>query len=492
MILSKICEDFAYKAVGPAAESVDIADMIYDSRTADVSDKLFVCLKGARSDGHDYAEAVYARGCRAFLTEKELPLPSDATQIVVENSREAMAYASAAFFAHPARSLVVIGITGTKGKPTTAELVRAILEKGGIKTAYIGTTGIRIGDEYIQTKNTTPESYELHKAFRKMVEDGMAAVVMEVSSQAIFMHRVDGIRFHIGVFTNLSHDHIGGVEHPTFEHYMQCKAALFKHCRCGIFNADDPHCDVMMRQASALVVTFGMREGGTCDVNGRQLGSYRSGNALGENFSCKSKAGEHAYSLRIPGAFNIYNALAAIAVAEQMQINPDAIHTALKNAAVSGRFETIEALPDAITIIDYAHNRASMEAALQTLSAYQPKRLIVLFGSIGDRAKERRADQAEVVSKYADLAIITTDNPGHEPPEEIIAEIEAHMSGCPYVSFVDRREAVRYAISHAKAGDLILFAGKGHEKYQIIGGDYLYYNEREEILAAVESISAAR
>ena len=483
MLLSEILADFEYTAVG-TVDGMEIADIVYDSRRADAAGCLFVCLVGAKLDGHNFAGDMYEKGCRAFLCERELALPADAVQVIVPDARTAMALASAAFFGYPARSLAVIGITGTKGKTTTGELTRAILAAGGIETAYIGTTGILIKGERTPTKNTTPESYELHRAFRRMVDAGVAAVVMEVSSQAVYMRRIAGIRFHIGVFTNLSRDHIGGVEHPTFEHYMQCKSMLFSQCRYGILNADDPYYTDMLKNARSINTTFGMAPGITHGVGGRSLGTWREGNALGERFAVRSAAGEFEYRLKLPGSYNIYNALAAIAVAERMQVAPEVIGTALRNTTVCGRFELIDALPDAVTVIDYAHNRASMEAALRTLRSFNPRRLVVLFGSIGERAKERRAEQAQVVSAMADFAIITSDNPGTEPPEDIIAEIASHMEGCPFVSFVDRREAVKYAIDNARGGDVILFAGKGHETYQIVNGEYVHYDEREAIAEA--------
>jgi len=484
MLLSRVLADFPYESVFPVGET-DITDIVYDSRREDVAGCLFVCLVGARLDGHDYAASVYERGCRAFLVERRLGLPADALQIVVPDTREALALASAAFFEYPARSLAVIGITGTKGKTTVGELTRAVLSAGGINTAYIGTTGILINGERTPTKNTTPESYELHKAFRKMVEAGVAAVVMEVSSQAVYMNRIAGIHFHIGVFTNLSRDHIGGVEHPTFEHYMECKSLLFRQCRYGIFNSDDFHYTDMIKHARSINSTYGIEGERAHDITGKPLGIWKSENALGERFICRSALGETEFCLKMPGRFNIYNALAAIAVAERMQIPRDVIGKVLAEASVRGRFEIVEALPRAVTIIDYAHNRVSMESALKTLRSYSPRRLVVLFGSIGERAKERRAELGQAVSELADFGIITSDNPGTESPDAIIAEIEASMTGaCPYVSFADRREAVRYAIENARDGDCILFAGKGHETYQIINGEYVHYDEREEIAAA--------
>lgn len=484
MLLTQILADIEYSADSDIS-NISVTDVVYDSRKA-VSGTMFACLVGAVSDGHNYALGAYSVGCRVFMTERRLDLPSDAVQIIVADTRAALALASAALFEYPARSLAIIGVTGTKGKTTTASLIADILNRGGINTAYIGTTGIVINGEHKPTKNTTPESYELHKAFSEMVEKGVACVVMEVSSQAMYMRRVVGIHFHIGVFTNLSPDHIGGVEHPTFEHYMECKAALFSQCRYGIFNSDDDHYTDIVRTAKSINSTFGIKEDIPHDIAARDIGIHKSNNTLGSRFICRSLLGESEYELRIPGEFNVYNALAAIAVAERMQIKTDVMREALSTATVRGRFEVVDALPNAVTIIDYAHNELSMRAALETIRRYQPKRLVVLFGSVGGRTKLRRSELGEVVSSLADFCIITSDNPDNEPPEEIIADIEKSVAAtsCPYVTFVDRRDAVRYAIDNARDGDCILFAGKGHEQYQLIEGEYVHYDEREEVMIA--------
>ena len=487
MILTKILADIEYTSnkSGNELASIDVSDIVYDSRRA-TAGTMFACLVGASVDGHSYAQGAYDGGCRVFLTERELNIGEDAIEIHVSDTRAALALASAAFFDYPARSLAVIGITGTKGKTTTASLVADILNAAGINTAYIGTTGIVINGSRTPTKNTTPESYELHKAFKTMVESGVSAVVMEVSSQAIYMRRVTGIHFHVGVFTNLSHDHVGGVEHPTFEHYMQCKAAMFAQCRYAIFNNDDEHYTDMVRASRAINSTFGIGEHIPHDLSARDIAIFDRGNVLGTRFTLKSVFGKDTIELCMPGEFNVYNALAAIAVAQRMQVSLTVVKSALAKATVRGRFEIVEALPNAVTVIDYAHNEASMRAAIETIRTYKPTRLVVLFGSVGGRSELRRAELGTVAATLADFCIITSDNPDFEPPENIIADIEAAVNAvsCPHVSFVNRRDAVRFAIDNARDGDCILFAGKGHEDYQLICGEQVPYDEREEILAA--------
>lgn len=495
MFLKELLADINYEVTSTELlEKTTVSDITYDSRLA-TFDKMFVCLIGAVSDGHNYASGAYSCGCRAFMVQRKVDLPEDAVQIIVTDTRAALALASAALFGYPARSLAIIGVTGTKGKTTVASLLADILNHGGINTAYIGTTGIVINGEVTPTVNTTPESYELHKAFRKMVDSGVSCVVMEVSSQAIYMRRIVGIHFYIGIFTNLSHDHIGGVEHPTFEHYMACKAELFRQCRYGIFNADDPHFTDMVKNSRSINSTFGIvsSDGGRRDYSARDIRPFRKGNVLGVRFICRSLTGEREYVLSMPGEFNVYNALAAIAAADRMKISGGIAAEALEKAQVRGRFEVVVpekdcGLDDVVTVIDYAHNAASMRAAIETLRKYSPKRIVVVFGSVGGRTQLRRAELGETAGQLADFCIITSDNPDFEPPEDIIRDIEKSVAAtsCPYVSFVDRREAVRYAIDHALSGDCILFAGKGHEQYQLVDGVHLHYSEREEILAAEE------
>ena len=242
----------------------------------------------------------------------------------------------------------------------------------------------------------------------------------------------------------------------------------------------------MVRASKAINSTFGISENMPHDVSARDISIFKEKNILGTRFTLKSLFGEDTIELRMPGEFNVYNALAAISVAQRLGVRPDVIKSALLGASVRGRFELVEALPGAVTVIDYAHNEVSMRAALETIRAYKPTRLVVLFGSVGGRTKLRRAELGHTAASLADFCIITSDNPDCEPPEDIIADIEAAVDevSCPHVSFVDRRDAVRYAIDNARDGDCILFAGKGHENYQIINGEYVHYDEREEILAA--------
>lgn len=456
----------------------EISDIVYDSRKAREGD-IFVCLCGFNSDGHDYAKSAYERGVRVFLAQHELCLPDDACVITVEDTRIALAQISAEFFSHPERKLKLVGITGTKGKTTVTKLTRDILVAGGFNTATIGTNGIYIGEKHYPTLNTTPESYELYKAFDSMVATGVDICVIEVSSQAYLTHRVDGITFDIGVFTNLAADHIGEGEHPSFENYLRCKARLFENCRYAIFNSDDLHVNDMRKNSKCPTQTYALDT--IADFTARDIREYKTDTALGVSFDCVTQTGVIPITLKMPGRFNAYNALAAIAAAKRFNIADDVIATALKASTVDGRFEILDALPNCTVIIDYAHNGFAMQNLLDTVRRYSPRRLVVLFGSVGSRTELRRRELGDVCASCADFCVITSDNPDREDPMKIINDIEQSFKGksTPYVAIPDRAEAIRYVLKNACVGDVILLAGKGHERYQLINGEHVPFDERE-------------
>ena len=459
----------------------EICDIVYDSRKA-CEGVIFVCLRGFTADGHNYAKNAYERGCRVFLAEHALDLPDDACVVTVNDTRTSLAYISAEFFSHPERKLKLIGITGTKGKTTVTKLTRDILTEGGINTATIGTNGIYINGEHTPTLNTTPESYELYKAFDRMVRENVDACVIEVSSQAYLTHRVDGLTFDIGIFTNLAHDHIGDGEHPDFQNYMECKAKLFENSRFGIFNADDKHYTDMRKNAKCPSQTYAI--GVHADYTAELINEYKTDNSLGISFECVTLTGVIPITLKMPGKFNVYNALAAIAAAKRFGISNENISTALKRSTVSGRFEIVDALPNCTIIIDYAHNGFSMQNLLDTVRKYSPRRLVVLFGSVGSRTELRRRELGDVCAKSADFCVITSDNPDFEDPQKIISDIEQSFIGSstPYVSIPDRAEAIRFVMRNACVGDVIVLAGKGHERYQLIEGKHVPFDERAVIM----------
>ncbi len=468
----------------------EITAVVNDSRKA-VEGSLFMAIVGAVTDGHSYLKNVIEQGCRAVLIQKGAILPEGLewpeNMVVVEtdDTRYAMAMISAAWFDYPAEKLKMIGITGTKGKTTTTYMVKSILENAGYKVGLIGTIEIIIGDKHIHAEHTTPESYTLQSYLKEMVEEGCDMVVMEVSSQALMLHRTAGIPFEIGVFTNIEPDHIGPAEHASFEDYLHCKSLLFKQCRLGVFNADDAHLKEILKGSTCEVETYGIDnpEASLRAVNIRHI--HEPG-YLGVSFDVKGDM-DLSVVLDIPGKFSVYNALAAIAICRHFNISEENILRALKAAHVKGRIEMVKVSDQFSLMIDYAHNAMALESLLTTLKDYHPKRLVCLFGCGGNRARSRRFEMGEVSGKLADLTIITSDNPRFEEPQAIIEDIKTGIAKTDgkYVEIADRREAIAWAIDHGQSGDIIVLAGKGHEDYQEIKGKKYPMDERviiEEIL----------
>ncbi|MBQ9748029.1 MAG: UDP-N-acetylmuramoyl-L-alanyl-D-glutamate--2,6-diaminopimelate ligase [Clostridia bacterium] len=466
------------------ARELPITSIAYNSRNA-TEGSLFVCLVGAVTDGHRYAGDAYLRGCRVFVAQRKLDLPEDALVLYTENSRTALAELSAAFFDHPERELTIVGVTGTKGKSTVCEMLRHILCAEGIAAASIGTVGVRIGDELLPTVNTTPESYELFRIFADMRERGVTHVAMEVSSQGVKLDRIHGIRFHTAIMTNLSPDHIGEAEHPTFEDYKACKEELFRRTELAILNADDPYADEFRAVTPVPTVLYGL--GSDADLSAHALTQMETEHGFGIRFSIRGS--ETQVTLPFPGEFSVKNALAAIAAAGLLGICERDAARALSSCAVKGRLELVPTpIPNVTFVIDYAHNGESLTAALKALRAYEPTRLICLFGSVGGRTEIRRRELGMAAAEYADLSILTSDNPDREDPAQILSDIERYMGDAPRVVIPDRKEAIEYAVSIAEPHDIVLFAGKGHENYQLVSGKKLPFCEREIILAAAEAL----
>ncbi len=471
-----------------AAKGKNIDKIEYNSRLAD-GGTLFFCMPGARADGHNFAPQAYDLGCRAFVVERILALPPDAVQIVVSNSREALAHISAKFYGNPADQMTVIGITGTKGKTTTAILIEEMLNSCGIGCGYIGTNGVVIGENRYDTINSTPESRELHKYFRIMLDRGYTHVVMEVSSQALDHYRVAGIKFNTVIYTNFSEDHIGEGEHATLEEYRNAKHKLFTDYSVTnvIYNVDDPTADFMISGTSGRLISYGIDN--EADFRGCDMRPFRAETSLGIDFDVLRNGIKTGIRLRTPGSFSVYNGLAAIAAVNCCGISVREAADALRNISIKGRFEIVDAIPGITFIIDYAHNGLSLTRALTVLREYSPKRLICVFGSVGGRTYVRRRELAEAASHLADFTVITSDNPDNENPDDIIKDILNYFDRTKlYTTITDREEAVRFAVRIANEGDIVLFAGKGHEDYQLIDGKRVPLNERKIILDEAEKI----
>ncbi len=462
----------------------EISAITQSAQTA-TEGSVFVCIKGTKVDGHDFAPQAYRNGCRMFVAEHALSLPSDATVLQTEHSRLLLARLACAFYDHPSKKMCVIGITGTKGKTTTAQLLTQILNQNHIPCGYIGTNGIAYAHIRQTTVNTTPDPLILQKAMADMYTAGMRAVCIEVSSQALMQNRVDGISFFAAVFTNLYRDHIGTTEHPSLTHYREAKHRLFTDFRIPnvVWNADDQNTKHMRKGCIAEQEIFcSCIPNPHADYTAQMIRPYRIENTAGVSFSLGCRGQTTPCSLPLIGTYNVTNALLACAVAiEGFSLSPHNVITALKTASVDGRSEWISLPHGGTVVIDYAHNGESLKQTLTTLREYTTGRLLCLFGSVGERTQLRRTELGQVAAAFADLCIITSDNPGNEPPEQILEDIAKAFPGThtPYLKIVDRAEAIRTAIRMVRSDDILLLAGKGHETYQLIGSEKRPFSERQ-------------
>ncbi len=473
MKLGQLLENMKYDLLIGNADCV-VTSIVNDSRKLEKG-CLFICIEGMNSDGHLYIEEAIQKKAAVIVVRKEIDqsileqygeLP---TIIKVGDTRYAMAFIAAAFYNHPAKKLKIIGVTGTKGKTTTTYLIKSILEKAGKKVGLIGTIETIIGDTVIPASHTTPESTIIQEYFSKMVEQQIEIVVMEVSSQGLMLHRTQGFLFDYGIFTNLEPDHIGPGEHKDLEDYIACKSLLFRQCKVGIINCDDQHYKKIIENHTCELEFFGFSQDAT--IQATDVHYMKGEGWLGVSFATKN-ALELDVTLQSPGKFSVYNALTAIALCRHFDIPNQTILEALRTAHVRGRIELVPVSSEFTVLIDYAHNAMALESLLTTLKEYEPKRLVCVFGCGGSRSKLRRFDMGRVSGRLADLTIITSDNPRDEEPLDIIADIKTGLleTGGEFVEICDRREAVAYAIAHAKPKDVIIIAGKGHEDYQEIKG----------------------
>ena len=483
-----------YTVLSGNPEKEELSAISYDSRTAKAGD-LFLCMKGTRLDSHERIPELFEKGVRIFVVEKELSELSlegidtrELCIVKVENGRAALAGLSAFFFQYPAREMLMIGITGTKGKTTTAGMIRSILEEGGYKTGLIGTTGIEYAGIHVESRNTTPESYTLQEYFRKMKDAGCNAVVMEASSQGFKMHRTDEILFDYGIFTNLEEDHIGENEHKDFEEYKYYKSRIFTQSKIGLINMDANFADEFWKNAPCPCYSFALER--EADFQAKNIENLRQDDFIGTRFDFLHGKEKESIFNHLPGKYNVYNALAAASLAFLLKIPMEKLKSALSKIKVNGRMEIALQKDGYTVIVDYAHNAMGMKNLLETLRSYNPKRLIVVFGCGGNRSKDRRYGMGEVAGEMADFSILTADNSRYEKTEDIISDIESTLvkKTKNYIAITDRREAISYALKHAERGDLIAVIGKGHEEYNEVNGEFTRFVDREVILEEAEKL----
>lgn len=456
-----------------ADAELEISGVSYDSRKTEKGD-MFVAIRGFEADGHKFIPKAVENGAAVILCEEK---PScDIPYVLVSDSRYGLAIVSRDFFGDPASEMTMIGITGTSGKTSSSYLIKHMLEsKLDAKVGLIGTNGNMIGDEFLHTEHTTPESYELHKLFRHMADSGCTHVVMEVSSHSLTLERVAGIHFDVALYTNLSQDHLDF--HGTMEEYAAAKRKLFSMCSLGCFNLDDAWADFMRAGASCRTMTFST-EKNEADLVAKDIRLT----ADGVRFASVSGDEISITKLGIPGMFSVYNALGTMSVGLALGLSLADCSDAMSSAkGVKGRLEIVPTGRDFSVVIDYSHKPDALEKVLKTLKPVTRGRLIALFGCGGDRDKLKRPIMGRIAADNADLVVVTSDNPRTEDPDEIIREIVAGMKDkrTPTKVICDRREAIAWAIDNAAPGDVLLLAGKGHEDYQVVGHEKHHMDERE-------------
>jgi len=459
---------------------LEIGDISYDSRKTKPGD-LFVAITGFESDGHAFIASAVEKGALAVICEST---PSvDIPYVLVENSRAVLAFTSANLFGKPAEKMKIIGVTGTNGKTTSTMLIKHMIEKcENVKVGLVGTNQNMIGYRVLHTEHTTPESYELQKLFGEMTDEGCAYVVMEVSSHSLALSRVEGICFDVGLFTNLTQEHLDF--HKSMDEYAGVKARLFTHCKKGAVNLDDEYAALMLDRAECEMMTYSVNRD-EAELVAKDIKLLPTG----VRFCALSTNVLERVKLGIPGRFSVYNALGVISVGMLLGYSVSQCADALDTAqGVKGRVEVVPTDGEYAILIDYAHTPDALENVLKSMKEVTEGRVVALFGCGGDRDKTKRPVMGAVAADCADFVIVTSDNPRTENAEAIIEDILVGLEGAktPKKVIPDRREAIAWAIDHHKPGDVIVLAGKGHETYQIIGKEKHHMDEREIVAEHIE------
>ena len=466
----------------------EITGIAYDSRAVKAGD-MFVAIVGFKTDGHMYLESAISNGAQVICVEENaqiIDIPADVTVVSCKNTRQLLALASCNFYNHPSRDFKLVGVTGTKGKTTTTYMIKTVLEKAGKKVGLIGTIANMIGDKSVEASRTTPESSDLQKLFREMADEKCDVVVMEVSSHSLALDRVLGCSFDMGVYTNLSQDHLDF--HETFDNYLDAKAKLFKMCKEGFVNCDDMYSRKLMAQATCPLTTYGIDNNPY--VSARDIiitNSYSEFKMSFNRMMQKIKVG-------IPGRYTVYNALAAICVCAKLGCSVEDMILGLEQVMVPGRSEIVPNTRNLTVMVDYAHTPASLEGILRAVKTYTKGKVICVFGCGGDRDRAKRPMMGEIAGKLATYTVITSDNPRSEEPKEIIKEIEEGIKKTKgkYTVIVDRAKAIDHAIRQAKRNDIVLIAGKGHETYQEINGEKIHFDDREIALESLKKLPESK
>ncbi len=485
MILQYLVEDLTNVKV-QGNTNVEISKIEYDSKKIEPND-VFVAINGFEENGNDYIQEALEKQAKCIVLEKESydlgKIPEEVTVVEVENTRIALAKMATTYYGNPALSLKLIGVTGTKGKTTTAYMIRDILNASGKKTGMIGTIYNTYADKQIEATRTSPESLDLQRLLKEMVDAGMEYVVMEVSSHALELHRVYGLKFIISVFTNLSEEHLDF--HKTMENYLAAKAKLFEMSDFAMINGDDIYAPKLMKMIHCKVATYGLDNSVNLTATDVKInGSY-------VEFKMYINKMLETITIKIPGRYTVYNALAAIGVCSLLNAQMDAILLALANVKVPGRSEVVDINKTFSVVIDYAHNPSSLEAILTATKRHAKGRVICVFGCGGNRDTEKRKLMGEISGRLADFTVITTDNPRNEEPMKIMQDIEEGIKQTRglYKMIENRRQAIKFAMRIAWKNDIIILAGKGHETYQELKDHKkVHFDEREVVKKLAEEM----
>lgn len=478
MKLNDILKNISYTLLKGNLD-IEINDIKYDSRKVNKGD-IYVALIGFNSDGHEFINDAIKNGANTIVISRIMDIKEDVNIIKVDDTRIALAYMSKSYFNNPDEELTMIGVTGTTGKTTTTHMIKDMLNNMGVKCGLIGSIGIKYNDKIIHTDNTTPESYEIFKNLREMANAGITHVTMECSSQAFKLNRLAGIIFDLGVLTNITTDHIGPGEHESWEEYVSCKNKLFLNSKKVVSNNDSLHTDKILKGVNVPILTYGIKN--KADIKVDKINLINDANFFGSEFTTSGLIND-TFKTSIPGEFNVYNSLCALAVVSALNLDTSKTKEALLNVKVRGRMETALVTSKFKVLIDYAHTEDGMKELVKTLRAYNPKRLVSVFGGGGNRPKERRYNLGEIIGGSSDLCIITEDNPRFEDISSINADIKVGLDkvNAKYIEIENRKDAIEYAIENAEDGDLILLVGKGHEEYQDVKGVKHHFSELEVI-----------
>lgn len=473
MKLITLLKDIPYHLVlGDTNQEVD--SIIYDSRVK-TNNGLFVAIKGFNTDGHKYIQAAIENGAKTIVIEDEVELKqSGITVIKVSDTRLVMANLASNFYDHPSQKLELVGVTGTNGKTSITFLLGQLLEAYGKKIGIIGTIENRIGTNILKAQRTTPESADLQQLLATMHKEGVSHCLMEVSSHALALNRVEGCAFKLGIFTNLTQDHLDF--HKTMEAYGEAKALLFKHAQVGIVNEDSTYVNMMKEKATCKMITYGIHKPADYHASDIHI------TAGGVSYNLQTPEGEYKVEVPIPGEFSVYNSLAVICAARQLGLPMDFIIDHLKVVkGVPGRVQSFQSPKGYSVLVDYAHTPDGLENVLETIKQFAKGRIITVFGCGGDRDNTKRPLMGEVAAKYSDEVIITSDNPRSEDPYVILDQVEVGVKRhqVNYIKMEDRKEAIYYALGHAKKDDVVLIAGKGHENYQILKERIIHFDDSE-------------